>query len=154
MAHTRCMLDKQGYMHARAYTRPRARPHARARAHTHTHTQMSNIYCFSTATITGERNAPQCYIVLILPVSFSFSLTLIIAARERRRKVCFYLILRGYLHTAATSTTITYSEIKKLNSRSLVILWTTNRPNLNLECQSGVSSLLLSSHWRLPVSVR
>jgi hypothetical protein len=39
MAHTLCMLDKQGYMHARAYTRSRAREPARthtfARAHRH-----------------------------------------------------------------------------------------------------------------------
>ena len=31
MAHTRCMLDKEGYMHARSCTRPRVR--ARARKH-------------------------------------------------------------------------------------------------------------------------
>jgi hypothetical protein len=28
MAHTRCMMDKQGYVHACSCTRPRARPHA------------------------------------------------------------------------------------------------------------------------------
>ena len=46
------MLDKQGYMHARACTRLRAWAHAR----THAHTQSKyNIYCFSTATIIRER---------------------------------------------------------------------------------------------------
>jgi hypothetical protein len=44
MAHTRCMLDKQGYMHARTCVRARAR----------TLTQVCNIYCFSTATMIHE----------------------------------------------------------------------------------------------------
>jgi hypothetical protein len=35
MAHT-LWLDKQGYMHLRALTRPRARVHARTRKHAHT----------------------------------------------------------------------------------------------------------------------
>ena len=43
MARTRCMLDKQGYMHARASTPTR------------THTHVCNIYCFSTATMFRER---------------------------------------------------------------------------------------------------
>ena len=34
------VLDKQGYMHARACTRPRFRARARARARTHTHTHI------------------------------------------------------------------------------------------------------------------
>ena len=32
------MLDKQGYMQARVFTRQHALTHARTRAHTHTHT--------------------------------------------------------------------------------------------------------------------
>jgi hypothetical protein len=42
MVHTCCMLDKQGYTHARACTRPRSR----ALAHKHAHRQISNTYCF------------------------------------------------------------------------------------------------------------
>jgi hypothetical protein len=34
MAHMRCMLNKQGYMHASPCTRPRARAHACTCAHT------------------------------------------------------------------------------------------------------------------------
>ena len=34
MAHTRCMLDKKGYMHVRSCTSPRTHPHTRE---THTH---------------------------------------------------------------------------------------------------------------------
>ena len=37
MAHTTCMLDRQGYMHVRACTRSRFRAQASARVHTHTH---------------------------------------------------------------------------------------------------------------------
>ena len=53
MAHKSCMLDKQGYMHARSGTRPSARVHAgtraRARAQTHTHKCVKR--CFSTAAM-------------------------------------------------------------------------------------------------------
>jgi hypothetical protein len=38
MTHTRSKLDKQGYMHARACTRPRALAHLTTLAHTHTNT--------------------------------------------------------------------------------------------------------------------
>jgi hypothetical protein len=51
MAHTRCMLDKQGYMHTRACTRPRVR----VSIHACTHWQICNTYCFSTATVIRER---------------------------------------------------------------------------------------------------
>ena len=51
MALTSCMLDKKGYMHAQACTRPRAQAHA----HTRAHAQIYNIYCFPTATMTRER---------------------------------------------------------------------------------------------------
>jgi hypothetical protein len=42
MAHTSCMLDKQGYMHARICTRPRARTHTCPHAHTHKLRNISN----------------------------------------------------------------------------------------------------------------
>ena len=45
MAHTCCMLDKQGYMHARART----------------HRQICNTYCFSTATMIRERSSVSRY---------------------------------------------------------------------------------------------
>jgi hypothetical protein len=52
MANASCMFDKQGCMHAPAYT------HARTRAPTHTyaraHRRICNTYCFSTAIITRE----------------------------------------------------------------------------------------------------
>ena len=35
MAHMRCMLDKQVYMHARACTQPRSRVHTRIRIQRH-----------------------------------------------------------------------------------------------------------------------
>ena len=37
---TDCMLDKQGYMHALACTRPHFRAHARTHARTHTNSDM------------------------------------------------------------------------------------------------------------------
>ena len=45
-------LYMQGYMHARASTRPPSRAHTRTR--TPTHTQICNIYCFSISTIIRE----------------------------------------------------------------------------------------------------
>ena len=47
MAHTRCMLDKQGYKRTHACTRPRARAHTR--------TEICNTYCFFTATMVTRR---------------------------------------------------------------------------------------------------
>jgi hypothetical protein len=48
MAHTRCMMDKQGYTRMHTLTHPRT--HARAR----THRPICNTYCFSTATVIRE----------------------------------------------------------------------------------------------------
>jgi hypothetical protein len=45
MAHTRCMLDKQGYTHT--HTNPSGHPHTRTRTHLRT---ICNAYCFSTST--------------------------------------------------------------------------------------------------------
>jgi hypothetical protein len=59
MAHTSNVLDKQGYMHARACTRPRAR------ARTFTFRQIYNTYCFSTATIIRERASVLRYTMYI-----------------------------------------------------------------------------------------
>jgi hypothetical protein len=50
IAHTRCMLNKQGYMHA--HTRVRAHARKRARIHTHTHEYV--IFTFSTAKMIRE----------------------------------------------------------------------------------------------------
>jgi hypothetical protein len=59
MAHTRCTLDKQGYVYARTCTRPRAWAHAR------THTEICN-----TAFPRQQwfANAPWCCVVFTLPV--------------------------------------------------------------------------------------
>jgi hypothetical protein len=62
MAHTRCMLDKQDYIHVRACTRPRA----------HTHAQT---YCFSTATMVSPMHLSVTSYVHCLPC-FSFFLLL------------------------------------------------------------------------------
>jgi hypothetical protein len=42
MAHASCLLDKKGYMHARACTRPLARAHV----HAHTQTNMEYLLLF------------------------------------------------------------------------------------------------------------
>jgi hypothetical protein len=65
MAYARCMLDKQVYMHARAFTRPRARAHAR------THSQLCNIYCISTGTMKREHASVlrHTYIVCLIGIS-------------------------------------------------------------------------------------
>ena len=50
MAHSRCVLDKQGYMHACACTCPRVRAPTRTHARRHTQTDT---YCFCTTTIVS-----------------------------------------------------------------------------------------------------
>jgi hypothetical protein len=53
MAHTRCMLNKKGYMRIRTCTRPRARLPTRTQARTHR--PINNTYCFCTATLILKR---------------------------------------------------------------------------------------------------
>jgi hypothetical protein len=60
------MLGKQGYMHARACTHPRAWAHKRA-------TQLCNIYCFSSATMNRQRASLLRYTSVLLLQSHSFS---------------------------------------------------------------------------------
>jgi hypothetical protein len=60
MAHTRCILGKQGYMHIRACARPHTPTPTRCHAYTDphfwsVHGPISNTYCISTATLIRER---------------------------------------------------------------------------------------------------
>ena len=55
MAHTRRMLEKEGYMHVRACTRPCAQ------VPTRTHRPICNAYCFSKATMICERASVLLY---------------------------------------------------------------------------------------------
>ena len=57
MAHTRCMLDKQGYTR----TRPHAGAPTRMQAGGRTHKQICNTYCISTATTIRERASVLLY---------------------------------------------------------------------------------------------
>ena len=61
MAHKSCILDRQGYMYARACKRLRARTHIPS----HTRKQICNIYCFSNATITRERASVLLYTYIV-----------------------------------------------------------------------------------------
>ena len=65
MEHTSCMLDKQGYIHARLHTRAPAHTHT----HTHTHTQICNIYLFSK-TIIREHVSVLRYTVTVCLVDY------------------------------------------------------------------------------------
>jgi hypothetical protein len=60
MAHTRCILDKQGYMNARTCIRPRTWAHACARK------QICNIYWFSMATMIREGSSILRYTYVVL----------------------------------------------------------------------------------------
>ena len=69
MAHTTCMLDKQGYIHASecTYLRAQARIHTQA----HTHTEIYNTYGFSLATIIHKSSSTLRYSALsVLFVNF------------------------------------------------------------------------------------
>ena len=59
-AHTVCMLDKQGYIHACARTRPRARAHARARARTHNY-----VIFIAFPQQQWFSKAPQCFTYIV-----------------------------------------------------------------------------------------
>ena len=59
------MLDKQGYTHASACTRPPPRAHSRARTHTHNHRYVIFI---AFPLQQWFANAPQCYIIRKLAV--------------------------------------------------------------------------------------
>ena len=96
---TRCMLDKQGYMRARACACPRSR-HTHARARAHTSTQICNIYCFSTATVVTWTRLNITLYVHCLPCyifKFIFSYTQIFCCYMRycivRLSLCNYLKL-------------------------------------------------------------
>ena len=105
MAHTHCMLDKQGYMHARACIHPRARAHARRRnrARTRTHTQICNI-AFPRQQLFA--NAPHCYVIrtlsVLLLIVFCNSNIILVKAKH----CCFSGILAFY-HSLLTSCIIT-----------------------------------------------
>jgi hypothetical protein len=75
MAHTSCMLDKQGYIHARACTRPRAR--ANVRKHARTYTQICDTYCFYTETVIRGRASVLRYtytvLLFIIPIGLVFA---------------------------------------------------------------------------------
>ena len=70
MAHASCMLDKQGYMHTGAHTRPRVRKDTRtqARKHARTHREICNNYCFSSALMICQSASllPYTYIVCLV----------------------------------------------------------------------------------------
>ena len=61
MAHTFCMLDKQGYMHAGAHAHAPGNMHELA----HARTQICNTYCFSTATMIRERASMLRYTYIV-----------------------------------------------------------------------------------------
>jgi hypothetical protein len=67
MGHTRCMLDKQGYMHAGASTPPRARTPTCTHAHAHIDKYVMLIAFPRQQWFVNE---PQCYVVRTLSVLF------------------------------------------------------------------------------------
>jgi hypothetical protein len=69
MAHTSCMLDKQGYMHACNYTRPCTRAHVRTPARVYP--RICNTYCFSIATYLNVTLYVHCLSCLCFNYSTS-----------------------------------------------------------------------------------
>ena len=81
MAHTRCMLDKQGYMHVRACTRPGAR--VPTRTHARTQRPIRNTYCSSTVTMIRERAYMLRYTDIVLLQMLSFTMNLFYKSYHR-----------------------------------------------------------------------
>ena len=61
---TSCLLNKQGYMHACAFTCPRSRAHKRtlARTHAHTHTRMQYLLLFNSKNNSRTRLSVTLYV--------------------------------------------------------------------------------------------
>jgi hypothetical protein len=78
MAHARCMLEKQGYTHARSCTRPRCWAPARARAHT----DICNTYCYSTAAMVSRTRLSVTLYVFCLFCFFQLQLLCVYIARS------------------------------------------------------------------------
>jgi hypothetical protein len=73
MAPTSCMLHKQCYMHARAWTRASIR------------TQICNTYCFSMATMIRERaSVLRCTCIACLLITVNKCVTVFAAVSVRR----------------------------------------------------------------------
>ena len=75
MAHTCCMLDKQGYTRSRACTRPATYPRRSARARAHT--QICDTFCLSTATkvlLTPLNVTLRIYVACLVALLRYFSL--------------------------------------------------------------------------------
>ena len=83
------MMDKQGYMHARTCTRPRAWAPAR----THTQKQICNTYCFSTATMDSRTRLMFMFIHTLTTLLF-LSLYMFVMATIILRKVIDPLTFR------------------------------------------------------------
>jgi hypothetical protein len=72
MTHTRCVLDKQGYIRICACTRRRARVFTCTHAQACTHRPICNAYSFSTATVASRMRLSvtlfvhcfSCYIII------------------------------------------------------------------------------------------
>ena len=73
MAHMRCILDKQGYIHARVCASPSTRTPTRTHARARTHRQICNSYCFVTATMIRERASMLRYTYIVCIFSESVS---------------------------------------------------------------------------------
>ena len=88
--HTRCMMDKQGYMHARACTRPRARAQLCTCAHAHTRTNMQYLLLFHGNNDSRTRLSVTLYVhCLCCFTRFSVH---VIRTRRLRVSHCFMAI--------------------------------------------------------------
>jgi hypothetical protein len=67
MAHMGCVLEKEGYTHAHACTRPRTRAPTRMHARTLTH---KHIYLLLFHGKNCYAKVPQCYVIRTLPLFF------------------------------------------------------------------------------------
>jgi hypothetical protein len=68
MVHTRCMLDKQDYMHARPCTRLIAQAPTRTHTCAHTYTETNMLYLLLFHGIDGFVKGPECYVIRTLSV--------------------------------------------------------------------------------------
>jgi hypothetical protein len=85
------MLDKQGYMHSRPWTRQRIRTRTRARAWTHTHKYVIRI---AFPRQQWFANAPQCYIIRTLPCYVWSSWELPRSTEAKQVYLCMYKVVQ------------------------------------------------------------
>jgi hypothetical protein len=122
IAHTRCMLDKQGYMHVRACTRPRAR--VPTCTHLRTYRPIRNTYCFSTPTMIRESTSLLRYTYIVCLV-YILLFTVCALLMLLYLFICFCFRIEGNINTAFCQKRERKEKRARFDvDRKIILKWT------------------------------